>query len=143
MIKKDEKYDHATFKAEFPMGFFDYERYHELLKTADALAVEVLNFNPDAVRRLYAVLRVLYINFEPILKFNMRIVFRQKFEIIKKQFDDWYAKNYTPKFPVTLGENLILLYADILELRQYIGLGIKIEKDRTALAKLTEATIPV
>lgn len=131
-----------SFKAELSMGMYDYMRYDKRLELADQLDIEINNGNTKAIPLFFAVLKNLYRNFRPIVYDAVRVRFDDKFSELKKLFMHWKyieSQEGRPQVPMTLMDSLGNFYADLLELKQMIGLGIRVERQESFDKKLKRA----
>lgn len=132
----------STFKSDFSMGALDFERYEHHLIEADAYVKIILNKVPTAIQPFFGVLKVLWINFRPIIRKDRRKPYEEKMDNIKKLFKVWEEENKKRGkilFPVDLADSLVEFYSDLLEIKQYIGLGIKVSRDETERMKIERA----
>lgn len=134
----------SNYRAEISPWLMDYERYHKLLILADELAIRVQNDDITAIQPYYSILRQIYINFRPIMRLTSRKFFANLFDEVKKLFQEWKKEmneqgKTTAIFPVTLVEKLIILHASLLETKQLIGLGIKVERAESEEEKIDRA----
>ncbi|MFH8120492.1 MAG: hypothetical protein QXS37_06825 [Candidatus Aenigmatarchaeota archaeon] len=141
-IDIDEKREMEYYRAEVPMYSLDYMRYHELLKKADELAILVLSGDASAIKYYYSCLLTIYINFRPLFLKGVDLTIRDRIKLINELFKEWEAKN-TLKikyFPKALAEELFILHAKLLVLKQKVGLGLRLEKEESFFRKLSKVS---
>jgi len=117
------------FKSEFSMGQLDFERYHRLLTAMDWYAVECRRFNQDAVVRLYSVLKQIYYNFRSIIFETKRKELEKKFKIIEGEIIQRGMAGFKFTFSMKIFRLLEEIMADLLEIKQIIGLGIEVRPE--------------
>ena len=130
----------GKYAAEFSMGEFDYQRFHEILQLADKLRIEILNnFGKDAkmIRAYYSVLDTFYVNI------HFLVVDRERFEKMRKEIEnlmnEWEKKNAKENrltYPVTLVKKLLDFHKELLYIKQIVGLGIKVQRVESLKKKL-------
>lgn len=128
------------FKAEFSMGQYDYERYDKMLAAADHIAIRCRNFESSFVVPLYATLKQLYINFKPIMYETRKKSIDEKFDEIEKEVIKKIRKKTGYKnFPLRTFKLLEEIHADILDVKQVMGLGIEVRRDISSKQKWDRA----
>jgi hypothetical protein len=129
----------GTWKSDYTMGALDFERYEGHLMEADAYVKLIINKEPWALQPFFGVLKVLWINFKPIIRLQKREKYKEKIDLIEKLFKDWNQTNRNKGrmlFPLQLANELVEFYAMLLECKQYIGLGIKVSRDESEFTKI-------
>lgn len=130
----------ARFKSEFSMGQLDFERFHEMLFTMDKVACRARMFESDSLVPFYSVLYELYKNFRPIVFETKRKSLDDMFDTVKRDIIIWRnsqvrrlgnPNSSMSSFPLEILNLLEKIQTDVLEIKQVIGLGIKVEKDLT------------
>jgi len=128
------------FKSEFSMGQLDFERYHEMLMVMDRVASRARMFESDSIIPFYSILKELYKNWRPIVFETKRKTIDASFEKVDKDIIKWrndqsrrFGNPNSPmaSFPIEILKGLEDIQTDILEIKQVIGLGIRVEKDLT------------
>jgi hypothetical protein len=135
-------------KSEFSMGQLDFERFHEMLQVLDKVAVRARMFESDSVIPFYSILKELYKNWRPIVFITKRQKIDETFDIVEREIIEWRnaqarkfggANSKMASFPIHILRKLEDIQTDILEIKQVIGLGIKVEKDLTQKKKWERA----
>lgn len=132
----------GNWKAEFSMGQYDYQRYHEHLTMADNLNMAVINHNVDAIRPFYSIIKTLWVNWKSIVNAVLQEKINRKMKEADILFRNWKAMNHTNNrifFPEKLADILIDVYSDLLVVKQYIGLGMLISKDESEKTRMKRA----
>lgn len=132
----------GTWKAEFSMGQYDYQRYHEHLVLADQLTMAVINHNTEAIRPYYSIIKTLWINFRAIVKphFQERVdVKMREVDILFRQWKAMNVKNNKIFFPELLSTKLIDVYSDLLIVKQLVGLGMLVTREESEHTRMKRA----
>jgi hypothetical protein len=106
---------------------------------ADFFLKQIENKELGALRPYFGVLRTLWMNFRPIIRKERRTKFKDGITRIEFLFADWEkickAKGKVV-FPTTLILELRTFHADLLEQKQYIGLGIQVSRNDSEFTKM-------
>lgn len=129
------------------MGVYDFERYDDLLKGMDKYACLVAVGDSSALKPLYSILWELYKNFRPIILEAVREKYEEQFKQLKKLIDTNASANNQltslNRNPMPISEDIIdlmdKLQMDILVIKQFIGLGINVDKQESHKTKLARA----
>ena len=134
-MEKTKKYN-PRFKAEFSMGLSDYERFEEILKALDTLAVRVRppHIDLNCITPYYSSLKQLYINLRAIMSDEIKDRFDKFFKDLQEQmisFSNSISQSMLRKginIPTKLLTDLEKAHINLLEIKQFSGLGINIQK---------------
>jgi len=130
----------AGYKSEFSMGQLDFERFHEILRTLDYIAIEVRARNKDYIIRYYTILKELFINMRPLMYETVKKEFKGQFKEVEEMMDGKYLyllidPDDDETFPLDLARKLENIHIELLEIRQKIGLGVPATREETTAAK--------
>lgn len=134
--KKDIKFK-PRFKAEFSMGQYDYVRYNRILEEADILAIKIGQMNIKTIIPFFSVLKVFWRNIKPNVFETTKDNINGEFKKINNMID-WRTKGL-PNPPFKIINKLEELHADLLEIKQIMGLGIQVKKELTKKQKWERA----
>ena len=139
VFQRSDKDSKAPYKADFSMGMFDYERYHNHLIEADTLAKMIINGDPTTIRPFFAVCKVLWLNFKPIVDNHFQKEYQNKLDKIELLFKQWTIENKKRGklvFPTELSNKLLEFYGDLLRCKQLVGLGIMVSRNETEFTRI-------
>lgn len=129
------------------MGQYDFERYDSLLQGMDKYACRVALGDSNALKPLYSLLWELYKNFSPIVLEHEHKKYLDKFQHLRQLIDSNVTANNQlaalGKSSPGISQNIIdlmdELQMEILKIKQFIGLGITVEKKESHKTKLARA----
>ncbi|MEM5871275.1 MAG: hypothetical protein QW051_00210 [Candidatus Aenigmatarchaeota archaeon] len=133
------------WRAEISMGIYDYQRYHNILKLADELALKVLDKDRTAIRSYYSTLFLFYLNIRPLFFTRLDEKLKMLIDEIENEFIKWEEKEKTSLkikfFPDVLARKLLYFHGILLILKQQVGLGIKVEREESFKQKLKKLSL--
>lgn len=141
VVDVDDNKQNVQYKSEYNMGQFYFERYHEILKDLDRLAFFVGKAKYDRqyfpyVTDFLAALRVLFNNLQAPMEDSKRQEIIGLFKAAELGIGETFTKSKGNKiFPKGMNQ-LLRLHQYLLELMQYMGLGIIVSKKQSPRKKL-------
>jgi len=135
-INKPQK---SHFRSEFSMGQLDFERMHQILLDLDNYAYYVGIYDRNSLGFLddyYSLLKVLYRNMAPLMSETLRDKYNKRFEEAKLAIQESYSKSIGGKIFIKANIKLEKIHNELLETRQFIGLGITVSRRQQASGKM-------
>jgi hypothetical protein len=140
---QDFKYT-PEFKATFDMGQLDYIRYNEWLKQTESCSAEINSCavpTLEQVQKYFASLNVLYKCWKTLIFSTVQKEIDEK--ILKAKNDKrLWEKNMSSGLPTNkviilrLVDNLDEIHTQLMEIKQKIGLGIRVRKIMSTAEKI-------
>jgi hypothetical protein len=127
--RKDHK-GRSVYRSQFSMGALDFERLHKILQAMDLYGAYVWNEEEEAIRPFFALCKQFYKNIRHMVidKKGMDAKFKSvKIRITNIEMLRTQRKNYQFLLPEVF-DGLDEISDKIYELKQWLGLGIEIEK---------------
>lgn len=134
----------GNFKADFSMWGYEYERIDLWIRVASEIAAN-LPERPDTFVQYVFSLKEIYRPLRPLVYESIKKKIDESFKEFKKEAKaqrrlyDYYTelnRKDMYHFPYDFNDKLDALYDELMELRQVLGLGIPVTKQRTDTEKI-------
>ena len=128
--KTKKKKGRGVYRAQFSMGQQDYERLHAILMQIDFWGTRAWDRDEEAIRPLYSFLFQFYKNIRWLVldKENMDKEFKIIYRLIIN-ISTFKKRNFPYQYMLPdLFERLSLMTDKIYEIKQFVGLGMDIQK---------------
>jgi hypothetical protein len=132
----------SFWRADMPL-YSDYDRIHILLMNADKYYVQIIELDFTNARKLYGVLRAIFLMLNPFFaetdeKENIEKLFKA-IDAETKRIYSLSSKGELDSIDPSLVDKFDELYKKLTAAKQSMGLGIRIRRDVDAKSRLKEA----
>jgi len=137
--KITSKYQSKAHYSEFNMGLYDFERFHEILRTMDDFAWKVAVQDIESIKYLipyWAVQYVFFINIRAAMLKDKRKVFDDAFQDAVLSINETKNKSAGKSVDTTAHKKLLELHTNLMEMRQLLGLGLVLGEKMTSRQRL-------
>src|SRR3990167_385200 len=128
----------SKLRSEYNMGEYDFERFHQILKIIDEYGFRVKMNDINAIQPYLAAMKQLFINLRCYMVEPTRRLLDDLFAEIENELYN-ISRKKSNQIPKLLIEALEDINIKLIEVKQFIGLGILVSRQFSAKTKLRKA----